>query len=225
MFARHHSPLLLQISSTNALESYHRDIKMHCERKDGFLATFKALHEVFSRKIAKEERAAWEQQSRCLAEAEQYPELAKFPLVFQQLIVSEFNSAIEMLLSNEQHSTISQDNAKCGCMFYKKYLLPCKHMFLLDLVTTNGWFTQDVWRKFILYNQECGFDIYSSYEGRSVQDQVEPAGANNGDVLHFHSILEGFRDQFWRLKEVEDDQVMNRFLDALSSTLCSIQQR
>ena len=33
MFARQHSPILLQVTTTNAVEAWHKQIKQHCERK------------------------------------------------------------------------------------------------------------------------------------------------------------------------------------------------
>jgi hypothetical protein len=223
MYSRQHSPLLLQISSTNALESYHRDIKIHCDRKDGFRATLIALHEVFTRKLSKEDRAVWEQSSKILAEVEQYPDLAKFPLIFQQLIVTELNHAEELLLSDEKPPLIARDYATCNCIFYKRYLLPCKHMFLLDMVTTGGWFTAEIWKKFMHTNQESGFDVYLTYEGRQMEEDRGSPNQVDCDTLDFHAMLDGFRDRFWRLKEVQDVEAMNNFLRALSATLRATQ--
>jgi hypothetical protein len=33
MFARQHSPLLLQVSTTNPVEAWHKQIKQHCQKK------------------------------------------------------------------------------------------------------------------------------------------------------------------------------------------------
>jgi hypothetical protein len=224
MFARNHSPLLLQISSTNALESYHRDIKIHCNQKDGFRASFAALHEVFARKISKEDRSVWEQQSKTVAETRQYPELARFPYMFQTLIISELNVAMELLLSNDRPIPIPQDYAKCHCMFYKKYLLPCRHMFLLDMTHVNGWFTKEIWEKYEFNGEEIGFDFYSSFERQDIP-ALESVVQNDKDILAFHSIMDRFRDQFWRIKERGNDEEMSRYLQLMSCTARSTQHR
>jgi hypothetical protein len=83
-YARQHSQLLLQMETTNAFESFHRDIKMQCKRTDEFLAAVNILHEEFERRVTKEKLALFEMKTKRVLETAMYPQLSKFNYVLKK---------------------------------------------------------------------------------------------------------------------------------------------
>ena len=93
-YARQHSSLLLQVPTTNPVETWHSSLKKHAEGKRAikkFSLLGCAIHVL---KIgdqweqrAKDEMVRWRSYSR--AECKDYPYLAKFPGPVQDLIVGE----------------------------------------------------------------------------------------------------------------------------------------
>jgi hypothetical protein len=139
--------------------------------------------------------------------------------MFQELIVNEINKAMDMLLCNEYSRYLSPIGAKCHCPFYRKYLLPCKDMFLLDMKTSNGWFTEETWQQFYRNGGEVGFDFYAAYERQTVAVQSSDTQLVDENVLQFHSVMEGFRDKFWRLKDCGSTAQMQHFISSISTAL------
>jgi hypothetical protein len=92
------------------------------------------------------------------------------------------------------------------------------------MVNADGWFTDAIWAKYDIITEEMGFDFYYSFE-RQEGLQTESASENNDNVLAFHSIMETFRDQFWRIKEQKDDEAMSQFLQNLSAAIHTTQNR
>ena len=131
LYRRTHSPLLLQIKTTNAIESYHAQIKMRCEKTDSFLASMKKLDKVFKGKLNQQFKAKTDEKYKQLTEAQAYPELELFPMAFQVLIRNQFNIAVSNLESGEisKYQVSGAESPVCPCPFYQQYFLPCSHMF------------------------------------------------------------------------------------------------
>jgi hypothetical protein len=92
-------------------------------------------------------------------------------------------------------------------------------MFLLDMRASNGWFTEETWRRFQRNGEETGYDFYAAYDMQFVGTQAtEPQGVDE-NVLGFHTVLEGLRDKFWRLHEYGSSCDMQRFISLVTDTL------
>ncbi|KAK9233788.1 hypothetical protein V1525DRAFT_422843 [Lipomyces kononenkoae] len=94
MFARQHSPVLLQVSTTNPVEAFHRRIKFSVssrtkKTKFGFLGLVSHLH-MIGTKIDEDARRSEENfRSRHLKAVENFLELRSFPVPIQKLLIGE----------------------------------------------------------------------------------------------------------------------------------------
>ncbi|KAI9093459.1 hypothetical protein DFS34DRAFT_687754 [Phlyctochytrium arcticum] len=89
MGARQHSPVLLQITSTNALESYHKQLKdvgkptaTHC----GAVKTIVNVNKRYAKNAAQQDYTF---RRKRLTHTAQYPALAKLPHPLQRLVVDQ----------------------------------------------------------------------------------------------------------------------------------------
>ncbi len=99
-YARQHSCLLLQVTTTNPVESWHHSLKIHAQGKGAMLRFSLSGVAVHTLKIAdqwelREEETATKWRSYQSAECQLYPQLAKFPGPVQQLIVGQLKKAME----------------------------------------------------------------------------------------------------------------------------------
>ncbi|CAG8801287.1 18135_t:CDS:1, partial [Racocetra persica] len=88
-------------------------------------------------------------------------EVYKFPYPIQKMVVDEiFVVAKKLEKSKGPPGLISLD---CQCLFFCRYLLPCRHIFHDHIYGTNK-LTIDSWRKFQRIFEDNGFEIYESRE-------------------------------------------------------------
>ena len=217
MYARMHSPLLLQMDTTNALEAYHRDLKMTCSPKDGMVASVESIHKLLERKIATENKALLDMRTKVVAEVKIYPKLARFSFQFQRMIVEELRHAYRLCAECKPAKDIMQLEPVCACKFFRKYFLPCRHMFQLDITSGMGWLTDAIWETFIDACGESGFDVYMKRESVRVAEPV--VEGTDREAVRFHSKMELIRNKFWRLMESDDKHAVDRFIQAIGALI------
>src|SRR5438309_10742457 len=96
--------------------------------------------------------------TKAVTEVETYPLLAGFPHPVQILLVDEiraFNRRIEDGKGIPDH-----DSIECYCQFYRRYLIPCQHLFHRDI--HGDFIKEEDWAGFRAMFDECGFDVYIS---------------------------------------------------------------
>jgi hypothetical protein len=221
MFARQHSTLLLQIDTTNALESYYRSIKRRCYLTDGFVATLKELHKIFQGKISMHAKISNQLFTKRLAECEEYPRLAEFAHPFQVLIAREIREG-EHLVSEDVDPILESDqlHPRCSCLFFRKYFLPCRHMFQLDQLIEDGWLNDAIWDTFAGHFAECCFEVFYKHERVNVPAATEPSKGQQARMV-FYSQVEGITDIFWRIQESGDVHKEQRLQKVIES--CRLQ--
>ena len=90
-------------------------------------------------------------------ECEDYAILKKFTLPFQELLIKEIHKAHEKFVDNAEMPYWILDNYDCQCQFFRKYLLPCRHFFYLDIYGDENVLTDEYWENCIADFGECGF--------------------------------------------------------------------
>jgi hypothetical protein len=163
----------MQNTSTNALERYHRDIKVDASTQDSFLKTVKVLDQVLTRKLNDSDRLRFNAKSQKLLYKE-YPFLASFPPIFQNLLMKEINRAIERCTEAEKlHiDLLGSEHLDCKCLFAQKYLLPCQHYFHLQFMGFDV-LDDQAWQKLHETFKEAGLDIYYTVSRVEVFTQEE----------------------------------------------------
>ncbi|CAB4390823.1 unnamed protein product [Rhizophagus irregularis] len=162
LWARQHSPLLLQVTSTNSLESFHSELKKKLSSLHG------AVHKIVDidyKKRSEAESASFDFRIKKVSaygvDDDILEEIKKFPFPFQQLIIKEACAVMNRLEKGKGVPGLS--SLDCFCLFHHRYLLPCKHIFH-EHMYGNKLLTADVWQMFRATFEENGFEVYESRE-------------------------------------------------------------
>ncbi|KAI9103316.1 hypothetical protein DFS34DRAFT_608251 [Phlyctochytrium arcticum] len=127
MGARQHSPVLLQITSTNALESYHKQLKDVGKPTATLCGAVKTIVNVNERYAKNAAQQDYTFRRKRLTHTAQYPAPAKLPHPLQRLVVDQI---MMVAVRIEKGKPVPQiDNLDCNCMFSRQYMLPCVHLF------------------------------------------------------------------------------------------------
>ncbi|KAI9099344.1 hypothetical protein DFS34DRAFT_602893 [Phlyctochytrium arcticum] len=175
MAARQHSPTLLQVTSTNPLESYHRLVKAdtNCGRFSSIQKACVGLCKVNTQRRLEADRAEILFRSKVLKDTEDHPNIARFPLPIQRLLIDQYR-AVEYRLAKGKPAP-DYDTLDCNCLFARQYLLPCKHTFHADMFAEETILTDEVWDQFALLFDECGFEVYETKVRVAVErEEVSP---------------------------------------------------
>lgn len=62
------------------------------------------------------------------------------------------------------------DDASYDCLFHRRYLLPCEHLFQNQIL--YKFMPDDYWDRVALFFEECGFDIYEDHEELEVSREL-----------------------------------------------------
>ena len=166
LWARQHSPFLLQTTSTNPLESYHSELKRMISSHHGLIGACNKIVTLDTKKRSDSEYVAFEFRTKKISaigiDYEILDEIHKFPYPVQKLVVEEV-LAVEKRLEKgkEPPGLISLD---CQCLFFRRYLLPCKHIFHDHIYGTNKLLNSNAWIRFQQMFEDSGFEIYEHRE-------------------------------------------------------------
>lgn len=58
---------------------------------------------------------------------------SKLPVPIQKLLAVELDAVAERIANRKEVPTGYDEALRCHCQFYRQYLLPCQHIFLLRL--------------------------------------------------------------------------------------------
>ncbi|KAI9099458.1 hypothetical protein DFS34DRAFT_693860 [Phlyctochytrium arcticum] len=162
MAARQHSPTLLQMTSTNPLESYHRLVKAdrNCGKFSSIQKACVGLSKVNIQRRLEADRAEVLFKSKVLKDTEDHPNIGRFPLPVQRLLIEQYNSVENRVVKGKLAP--DYDTLECNCLFARQYLLPCKHAFHANLFAEEPILTDEVWDRYAQMFDECGFEVYET---------------------------------------------------------------
>ncbi|KAI9094445.1 hypothetical protein DFS34DRAFT_629485 [Phlyctochytrium arcticum] len=120
MAARQHSPTLLQVTSTNPLESYHRLVKAdtNCGRFSGIQKACVGLCRVNKQRRLEADRAEVLFKSKILKDTQEYPEIGRFPLPIQHLLIAQYRSVENRVAKGKLAP--DYDTLECNCLFARQ---------------------------------------------------------------------------------------------------------
>ncbi len=133
--------------------------------------------------------------------------LVSYPI--QLLMAEEIRKAVKRCATIQHERILNQVYPECDCKFFRKYFLPCRHMFQLDFLKEGGWLNDAIWDTFIQTSGESGFEVYYTRERELVDQPTHPLP--NKDVVQFKSHVEQLSNIFWRLREENDIHKIARF--------------
>ncbi|GBB95980.1 hypothetical protein RclHR1_02660001, partial [Rhizophagus clarus] len=220
LWARQHSPLLLQVTSTNALESYHSELKRLTFSQHG--ACHKIV-ELDKKKCSDSEHVAYEfRVKRILAvgvDDDILQEIHKFPFPVQQMLISEFCAVKGRMEKGKSAPGLT--SLHCYCLFFHRYLLPCRHIFHEHAYGVTKLLTSDVWEKFQRMFDKAGFDIYISrgLVDLEVPRMTEAEKATENRRLAVSELMERVRDMYWRVEETGNIEQTGTFIRELKNCI------
>jgi hypothetical protein len=135
MWARDHSLILKQTTSTNAVEAFHNQLKSHSKmigKTCNFVGAIKAVELVTESTLIRRQKAI-ETSKKETWLSEKYAVIKKLPSTMQQLLESEYVSALNLFNAGDEPDTVVTA-PNCKCNFFSKYLLPCQHIFYQEIL-------------------------------------------------------------------------------------------
>ena len=107
----------------------------------------------------------------------------------------------------------------CYCLFYKRYLLPCKHIFYEHMYGNMKLLTADIWRMFQEIFEESGFEIYKSYELVMEFVQTKKQKEAENQRLTIVELTERMHDRYWSIEEIGDVRRIEAFISMLKTSI------
>ena len=226
LWARQHSPLLLQVTTTNPLESYHSELKQRTSPSFGLIGACHKIVELDIKKRSDAELAAFNSRTKMLsvadADYEILAEIHKFPFPIQRMLVDELCAVAKRLEKGKEAPGLM--SVECHCLFHHRYLLPCKHIFHEHIYGTTKLLAGDGWRNFQRMFEESGFEVYESRGVVEVEEleHTEEERAAESRRFAVGGLMERTRDQYWRIEERGDVERSQAFVRLLESRLADI---
>ena len=164
MYARQHCPLLLQVTTTNACEAWHRKLKSGAVLSKGQIAShgiYGMVLNIIGAANDVDNRAATVKsqfRNRKLAICKQYHEIGQLPVPIQKLLAREVDAVAAHIAEGKVSDF--DENLQCHCQFHRQYLLPCRHIFHFDSdvkVLTPTW-----WAAYVDMFEDGGMEVYES---------------------------------------------------------------
>ena len=87
-------------------------------------------------------------------------QIRKFPFPIQQLIVSEVHAVEKRIEKGKDVPNLVSPN--CYCLFFRRYLLPCRHIFHEHLYGEKKLLTLSAWEQFQQMFEKSGFEVYTN---------------------------------------------------------------
>ncbi|MBO0793899.1 MAG: hypothetical protein J2P36_23515 [Ktedonobacteraceae bacterium] len=194
---------MLQVNTTNPLEGWHSTIKyQHKSHLTTWSLKNSAAHilERAREFDTRAEKAAIEFRTRSSPACIEHPWLKRFPYPVQALIEQQIQQGKELYDGDDEWDFHLIHNTACACSFYRKYSLPCAHIWCQHL-TLNTLRDAD----FLQWStgwEDSGFEIY--------HDRVCEYYAKGGDDedaqdqrprLEMREVLELIKSKHFELEE------------------------
>lgn len=243
MYARQHSQILLQATSSNACEAWHSRLKNGAGQKKGDTSTHgifgcvRTVHDC-AHEVENNVRYA-EIESRTkqvtLIKTPGYSGLQRFPYSIQKIVATE-HSKLNIRL--EQHIPVPVRERVdglfvCNCLFSRRYQLPCQHVFHIDqsyradLTSSTESeappLSDSIWNRYLLKFGTGGMEMYESVgssnsDKEGIDSYLKPDPEKTSRVLKLGELNEHIRSVFYKLEE-ENSQLSSEFILAIENHL------
>jgi hypothetical protein len=131
-----------------------------------------------------------------------FPAMRQLPFPIQRLIGTEIVQAEE--LDRQSYLIHPQgDELSCKCKFYRKYLLPCRHIFYWEN-RMGGVLREHHWKKWIYMFEQgiSGYEIYESISTEWIEEDIyQGIGAPARRKLQVREILAATMQKYYEIEE------------------------
>ncbi|KAE8154770.1 hypothetical protein BDV25DRAFT_81869 [Aspergillus avenaceus] len=202
MYARQHSSLLLQIRTTNALESWHHSLKNGGSRNMSswsLCGIIDRVLETYNQWFERAKNCQMEFRSHYITDFCGYPILKRFPYPVQKLILEELKLTQD--IEEETLYLELDDNPSCHCLFFRKWQLPCRHILRHEQLFGNI-LTPEYWDTWHSKWEESGFELYEESKDIDVKMTLEQEFAiAAAQKLAIREVLDKIMDRFYEIQE------------------------
>jgi hypothetical protein len=206
-YARDHSPLLLQVTTTNPNEAMHRSLKalakitkLTIRPKYSLAGIIALIAQLGTSYDARAQKAAYDWANKKLSATLEFPWLNFFPYQIQLLLLDEIKAA-ESLAELGKESSLEDGNT-CSCRFARSYWLPCRHVILAFYWL--GLIEEPNWEEYANQFSESGFEIYSTRALVEVEDEPRVYSRDIEAKLNTSEALDQVRTRFFEVSELAD---------------------
>ena len=180
---------------------------------------------VDEKRKAKSQKAKWYFNHKTISAfglAESIKEqILTLPFPVQELIANEAKEVVVRLETGKLAPGL--DSPECHCLFFRRYLLPCRHILHEHLFGNDGnnLLTDEVWLTYRRMYNESGMDVYRSRELIEVPVRVPTEEEQNTERfrLKVNELLELARSKFWDKMEQGDEGGMRALIGDLERIL------
>ena len=205
-FARNLHSILLQVFSTNAVETWHSVLKARGDKAQMLTWSLSGIVQHVANCAhdydIRAERARADFRSKHASETKRWPGLALLPYPAQKLCVKQLHQCRQMLAEGGDPPLWPlRDAVRCDCLFWRQYKLPCVHIFYQDAIF-GGVLTQRYWEEVGRMFAEEGFEIYEGLDGEYAAQIDEPElFAPETMTLQWRSFMEELNEGFYRFRD------------------------
>ena len=165
-YTRCHSALLLQVGSTNVVESWHASLK-HGVKKEMPQWSLLGLVQHLANKAHQWDiqavRAEVDFRSFHLSDTAFFPGMRRLPYPMQQLVLGQMQRGNKLLAEGVDPRPLA-DELECDCLFFRQYHLPCAHMWQQEHLFGGILEDEAVWDDYAFMFEDCGLEIYEGME-------------------------------------------------------------
>jgi hypothetical protein len=148
IYSRLFSPVLREVTTINACESYHALIRKVIPKDANLLEISQGIGNLINRRYnSASEAVSLDKEMTSDIAKRLYPQIKSWPLSYQLLLRHEVIAAEKLVSENTWKYQWFQanDDHTCRCRFYASHLLPCRHIFIVDLIRDKDWVPSDKW--------------------------------------------------------------------------------
>lgn len=207
LYARQHSQLLLQVTTTNIVESWHNSIKKRsgATRKKqvefSLCGLARMIHETGLQWDAENKKRAWHFDTKKLSIVRREPGLSLFPFPIQKLLHREIKRANAAMKEGKDPPSLANGGLECWCRFFRAYSLPCFHLWHAHLI--QNCITRTHLEHFARLFEESGYEVYEGHDRHIVlpvfRVEGEDEAAQLRDTLQSREYLELLRSKWYDL--------------------------
>ncbi len=227
-YAREHSALLLQVTSTNPIEAFHRALKALAKitkrtirPKYSLAGIIQLVAQCADQYDARAQRAEYDWSRSQLSAVSEHPWLGEFAYQIQLLLLDEIKEAERLAEAGADSDSRLTESGKCECHFGRSYWLPCRHViyafeFLGEIEEPN-------WKEFSEQFDESGFEVYTSRALVEVDNEAMPVSRDLRAKLVTSEALDSIRTRFFEVAEFSDsldsdekDRLLRRWEEELA---------
>jgi hypothetical protein len=231
MYARQHSSLLLQVRTTNPIESWHHSLK-HAVKKDMPKWSLRGIADRIVEKVLEWMERAREKEgdfrTKYVTDFAELPMLRRFPYPVQQLILKELR-----VLEDEEDGDLVPlsnvgDETLCTCLFYRKWQLPCRHILKQEKLF-GGILTDEYWYNWHRKWEESGFELYEGMTPNYMTSADNEIGAPVRRKLEVREVLDSLLNRYYELEastvvwpaDIQDEAIRSwtKALDVITGSL------